>query len=133
MGLSVIMNILIQPIFLLLWIDNVSNYAIFEENQLILKGFLYKTVIEYKNIRDITFTDLTQAILVHFNPKFQMNMYTRLFIWNYSIRPLIDEIRKRAGLPFHSYPDKVNRANFNGKVWFLGIMALTIAVLAFFL
>jgi len=129
MGLSVIMNFLIQPIFFLLWIDNLSNRAVFEENQLVLKGFLHKKKIEYKHIRGITFSDLEPATLIHFNPKLNKNGYTRLFIWNRSINLLIDEIKKRADIKVNGYPDKVNRRNFYGKIWFLVIMALTVAAI----
>ncbi|MDD5341243.1 MAG: hypothetical protein PHC97_02265 [Patescibacteria group bacterium] len=128
-GLSVIMNILIQPIFFLLWLDNLSNRAIFEKNQLILKGFLHKKKIEYKNIRSITFSDLDPAALIYFNPKLNKNRYIQLFIWNHSINILIDEIKKRANIKVNGYPDKINRRNFYGKIWFLVIMALTIGAI----
>lgn len=127
MGLSVIMNILIQPVFLLLWIDNSSNRAIFKERELILRGFLHKKVIEYKNIRAITFSDLYPAVLVYFDPKRNRNNFTQLFIWNHSINRLIDEIKKRTGIKVNGYPDKFSKRNFKGKIWFLIMMALAIA------
>ncbi len=124
LGLSVLDNILIQPIFLLLCIDNLSQRAIFEEDRLVLKGLFYKKKIEYKDIRSIMFSDLQPAVLVYFNLKLNRNQSTRLFIWNHSISILIDEIKKRANIKVDGYPDKVNRRNSHAKIWFVVIMAL---------
>jgi len=129
LGLSVIMNLLIQPIFLLLLIDNFSNRAVFEENQLVLKGFLHKKKIEYKNIQGIAWSDLQPAVLIYFNPKINKNQYARLFIWNHSINLLIDEIKERTNIKVTGYPDKVNYRNFYAKIWFLVIMALTLGAI----
>lgn len=125
LGLAFIVSIIIAPIFLLLWIDNLSNRAVFEDDQLILKGFLHKKKIPYKDIKDITFSDLQNAGLIYFNEKKQRNDYLRLPIWNQSINALIDEIKKRAGIQVDGYPTRVNRANFFGKIWMLAILALT--------
>jgi hypothetical protein len=129
LGLSVIMNALILPIFFLLWLDNISNRAIFEENSVIFKGFLHKQTIDYKNILSISFTNLSNATLTYFNPKLGKNQSSDLFIWNYSINILIDEIKKRTGIMVNGYPDTVNRRNLRGKLWFLLIMLLTIVII----
>lgn len=126
LGLSVIMNLLIQPIFLLLWIDNISNRAIFEEDQLILKGFLHKKKIAYEDISEITFSDIQPANLIYFDRKIQGRKLLPLPIWNYSINLFIDEIKNRTDIKVNGYPDKINKVNFNGKIWFLVMTALTI-------
>jgi len=126
-GLTVIMNFLIQPIFFLLWIDNLSNRAVFEEKQVVLKGFLHRKKIEYANIRGIFFSELENVSLAYFNPGRNRNECLRMFIWNRSINALIDEVKKRTSIKVDGYPDKVNRRNFQAKVWFLAIMFLTVA------
>lgn len=131
MGLSVIMNLLTQPIFLLLWIDNLSNKAIFEDNQVILKGFLHKKIIVYKDIQSIAFSDLTQPTLYYYNPKLNRQDFMNLFIWNHSINILIDEIKKRTNIKVDGYPDIVNRRNFNAKIWFLSMILLTFTIICF--
>ncbi len=132
MGLSVIMNFLIQPIFLLLWIDNISNKAIFEDDKMILKGFLHKKIIEYKNIQSIAFSDLTQPTLFYYNSKRNRQDFVNLFIWNHSINSLIDEIKKRANIKVDGYPDAVNHRNFNAKIWFLAMILLTMIIMCGF-
>jgi len=132
MGLSFLMNLIIQPIFLLLWIDNVSNRAVFKEDRLILKGFLHKKEILYKDIKGIIFSDIQQPFLVYYDLKFGGNNSIQLPIWNYSINLFIDEVKKRSGIEVNGYPDKVNRINFRGKIWFVIIMALTIGVINIF-
>lgn len=129
LGLCVLENLLIQPIFLLMWIDSLLNTAVFEENQLILKGFLHKKKIEYRNIVGISFSGLEQPTLIHFNPKLGKKEFTRLFVWNHSINILIDEIKKRANITVNGYPSEINKHNFSGKIWFLIIMAVTIGLL----
>lgn len=128
-GLSFIMNLIMQPIFLLLWIDSLSNRAIFEEDQLIIKGSLHKKKILYKDIKELGFSDLQPAYMIYFNQKLGKNMYERLFIWNYSINIFIDEVKKRTNLAINGYPTKINKMNFNGKIWFIIIMALTLILM----
>jgi hypothetical protein len=124
--LSIIMNLLFQPIFLLLWIDSLSNSVIFEEKQVIFKGFFHKKKIEYANIIGISFSVLENATLVYFNQKLNRNEYMRMFIWNYSTNLVIDEIKKRTSIKVNGYPDKFNRRNLYAKIWLLVIMLLII-------
>jgi hypothetical protein len=83
----------------------------------------------YKDIKGIIFSDIQQPFLVYYDLKFGGNNSIQLPIWNYSINLFIDEVKKRSGIEVNGYPDKVNRINFRGKIWFVIIMALTIGVI----
>lgn len=113
----------------LLWIDNLSNKAVFEDDRVILKGFLHKKIIVYKDIQSIVFSDLTQPTLYYYNPERNRQDFVNLFIWNHSINILIDEIKKHSHIKVNGYPDVVNRRNFYGKIWFLAIMLLTMVII----
>jgi len=125
MGTTVIIDILVLPIFFLLWFDQLCNCVIFEDNQLILKGFLHRQKVAYQDIKDISFSDQAQPILIYFDPKLNKNNYQRLPIWNHSINILIDEIKKHTDVRVEGYPNKINRANFYGKIWMLVIITAT--------
>jgi len=127
LGLALIMNILILPIFFLLWLDNLSNRVVFEDDQVIIKGFLHKKKIPYRHVKDITFSDLQNAGLVYFNEKRNQNDYLYLPVWNHSINLVIDEMKKRTDIQVEGYPTKVNRANFFAKIWMLVILGLVVA------
>ncbi len=132
-SVSIIMAILIQPIFLLLFFDNISNTVYFEQDQVIFKGFLWKKIIPYKNIQALISSELVWPILIYLDPKSNKPKSMRLFVWDYSILKIIRELETRRGK--FSYSEeairKVANRNFWGKIWFIIIVFGTLAIVFF--
>jgi len=126
---------LIGPIFFLPFIANASERVIFKEDRLILKEFFSKSKnIEYKNIKELTTSAMNSNdwLFIHwFNPKKNMDDYTPLFSWRYSIYIIVPEICKRAGIqePSKEYLDKITKRGLKSKILIVLIICLAPAII----
>ncbi|MCL5795093.1 MAG: hypothetical protein M1338_01930 [Patescibacteria group bacterium] len=133
LSMSVIIASLVQPIFLLLFLDNISNTVYFERGRVIFKGFLWKKIIPYQNIQALISGELMWPVLIYLDPKTNKPKSLRLFVWDYSIMQIIRGLEEKRGK--FTYDEKAiqkaaNR-NFWGKIWFILIVFGTLAIVFF--
>jgi hypothetical protein len=127
-SLTLIISVIIQPIFFLLLLDQLLNCVIFNDNEVIFQGFLYKTKIAYKEITNILSNENNWPVIVY-QKEGKNNLQTRqMFFWAESSKKVIDELKKQTGLNI-IYPEKIAKRNMHGRIWFMGGIVVSFAII----
>jgi hypothetical protein len=127
--INIMLIILVDPLFWLLFFDSIFNTAYFEQDKVIFKSFLWKTVIPYKNIRAFGGNEMLWPTLVYLDAKNDRTKPFRLFTWPHSITKIIQELERRCGKFANYQEDKVLKiANNNrwSKVWIALIIIIVL-------
>ena len=126
---NIFFGLFYQPIFILLFLDQIFNSVVFIDEEVIFKGFLHKTRIPYKEITNIISSPSYWATIQYKNSAQSRLRFKQIFFWRISSKKIIDELKRRTGREI-DYPDKIARVNQYARIWFAAIMLLTIVVMA---
>jgi hypothetical protein len=128
MSLSIIFGFLVQPVFIILSLDQMFNCVVFTDVEVIFKGFLHKRKIPYREITNILSSPNDWAVIQYKKDSESRIRFKQIFFWAASSKKVIDELKRRTHREI-DYPERIAHSNMYARVWFVAIMFLVIVVM----